>query len=108
MDEGIRVAVVSLPLRLSVSLGPASVETTRPAPAASEAVAREYRDRDGYRADILGPGFAVPLPRVTRAAGDVLTVDDGIGEASVLHDQHVSVVMRRPISRGTRASSMPA
>jgi endonuclease G len=93
--DGTRVAVVTVPLRISVTLGPPTVGTARPAPAATEAVAQDYRDREGYRADFLGAGFAVPLPRVTRGAADVLTFEESGREASVLRYQHFSVVMSR-------------
>ena len=38
----------------------------------TEAVAADYRDREGYVANFLGKKFKVDLPAVTRDAGDVL------------------------------------
>jgi endonuclease G, mitochondrial len=102
---------ITIPLTVTVSLGDAAAAPARrgvrvmaamPADAAGgavegeEAVAEDYRDREGYQPEFLGDGrFEVDLPAVTRAADDVLEFEfDGKTETA-LNYLHYSVVMSR-------------
>jgi endonuclease G, mitochondrial len=102
---------ITIPLTVTVSLGDAAagaatrgvrVMPAMPADAAGgavegeEAVAEDYRDREGYQPEFLGDGrFKVDLPAVTRAADDVLEFEfDGKTETA-LNYLHYSVVMSR-------------
>jgi endonuclease G len=92
-DEA-RSAMISLPLVITVELGTPVFGAPAVANAPShEAVAEDYSDREGYLADFLGDRFEVPMPKVVRAAADVLTVDMGGRRASVLRYQNFSVLM---------------
>lgn len=61
----------------------------------TEAVASDYRDREGYRADFLGADAAVDLPTVTRGVEDILKFDAEERTETELRYQHFSVVMNR-------------
>jgi endonuclease G len=104
-------ASVTVPLTVTISLGSAGERMPTsprnrlpPAPQRDddadievdeEAVASDYRDREGYQANFLGDGIVVELPSVERDADDVLDFDaDGRSE-TVLRYEHFSVVMRR-------------
>jgi endonuclease G, mitochondrial len=92
-DEA-RSAMVSLPLVITVTLGTPVFGAPAVAAAPSqEAVAEDYSDREGYLADFLGDRFEVPMPKVVRAAADVLTFDMGGRRASLLRYQNFSVLM---------------
>ncbi|WP_181832672.1 DNA/RNA non-specific endonuclease [Bosea caraganae] len=101
-------ASLTIPLTITVSLGgqaglepPArrwSGAPTEPDDGGGESGGEEarpedYRDREGYAADFLGE--TVPLPKVERAASDVLTYDNEGQQDSVLRYEHYSVVMSR-------------
>src|SRR5262245_33626160 len=102
---------ITIPLTVTVSLGDAAaaaaprgvrVMAAMPADAASgavegeEAVAEDYRDREGYQPEFLGDGnFKGDLPTVTRAADDVLEFEFDGNTETALHYQHYSVVMSR-------------
>jgi endonuclease G, mitochondrial len=102
---------ITIPLTVTVSLGDAAagaaprgvrVMPAIPADAAGgavegeEAVAEDYRDREGYQPEFLGDGrFKVDLPAVTRAADDVLDFEFDGSTETALNYQHYSVVMSR-------------
>ncbi len=99
---------MTVPLTITVSLGgPTAVAPARPRtplPASrddgaidgEEAVAADYRDREGYDPAFLGGGaLAVALPAVERHANDVLDFEfEGRTETELRYD-HYSVVMSR-------------
>jgi endonuclease G len=100
-------ASITIPLTITVSLGRAAQPLRPQSPAApmtgdgageiegEEAVASDYRDREGYNASFLGDGAEVVLPKVTRGSKDVLTYDfDGKTESELKY-VHYSVVMSR-------------
>src|SRR5262249_14087298 len=102
-------ATLSIPLTVNVSISMDGVRSTArermlsaaPGPdipdfiAETEAVAADYRDREGYVAAFLGKKFAVDLPEVTRDAGDVLDFEiDGEAQTELRYE-HYSVVMSR-------------
>ncbi|MGI8783006.1 MAG: DNA/RNA non-specific endonuclease [Acidobacteriota bacterium] len=61
---------------------------------ATEGVPEDYLDRGGYRADFLGGGIKVALPKVTRDSNQVLTFDfAGNPDEVELKYEHFSVVM---------------
>ena len=61
-----------------------------------EAVAEDYRDREGYQADFLGDGkLAVGLPAVQRGADDILDFQFNGKTETELRYEHYSVVMSR-------------
>lgn len=91
-------ASVSIPLVVTVSLGD-GVRAPEPAAVpsgddevAAEAPIADYRDREGYRADFLGPSFPVELPEIRRDVEDVLVFGD---DQTVLAYEHFSVVMSK-------------
>ena len=96
------VTRLNIPLTVTIALDdipPASVARASLPPApdddeeGNEAIAADYRDREGYRTKFLGP--EVPLPTVARDAADVLRFQvDGHAE-TVLKYEHYSVVMSR-------------
>jgi len=99
-------ATVTIPLTITVSIdvagAPASPVARTIAPPADiasdsvggvEARVEDYRDRRGYQPTFLG--FEVPLPRVERAADDVLRFPADDGTDSELRYEHFSVVMSR-------------
>ncbi len=55
----------------------------------------DYDDRTGYAASFLGSRFAVPLPRVTRAAADIFEFEAKGKKETELRYEHYSVVMSR-------------
>ena len=61
----------------------------------TEAVASDYSEREGYRADFLGAGAAVALPTVTRGVDNILEFDVEGRTERELRYQHFSVVMNR-------------
>ena len=100
-------ASVSIPLVVTVSLGDAfqpvmQPPAPRPRPAAAtngkasdgevatEAVAKDYSDREGYQRDFLGDDAIVGLPQIARDLDDVLAFGDHETE---LKYEHFSVVM---------------
>lgn len=103
-----RSATVTIPLTVTVSIGdigdrlaPSRGYTVSTAPVADdaaggdEAVAGDYRDREGYRPDFLGKKFKVDLPSVDRGADDVLDFEvDGKSDTELRYE-HYSVVMSR-------------
>lgn len=105
-------ASVTIPLTVTVSLGnvpgyASAPRPDRPVPAAliddhggavdgDEAVAEDYRDREGYQSDFLGDGkLAVDLPSVDRGADDVLDFQFNGKTDTELRYEHYSVVMNR-------------
>jgi endonuclease G, mitochondrial len=98
------VAGLTIPLRITVSLGSAGplAHFRRPLPVTDsgmvegeEGIASDYDDRRGYQPDFLGENFPVDLPRVVRDADDVLGfARDGGGEEELRYE-HFSVVMSR-------------
>ena len=102
-------ATLTIPLTLNVSItmdGIKSAARNQTLPttrgpenadffAETEAVAADYKGREGYIADFLGKKFAVDLPEVTRDAGDVLNFDIAGESQTVLRYEHFSVVMSR-------------
>jgi endonuclease G len=100
---------VTIPLTVTVSLGrpgPAPVPPPvhlPPSPTnddddldvAEEAVAADYRDRDGYLSGFLGDDAVVELPTVERDSDDVLELETEEGADSELRYEHFSVVMSR-------------
>jgi endonuclease G len=61
-----------------------------------EAVAEDYRDREGYQSDFLGDGkMAVDLPAVDRDANDILDFQFNGKTDTELRYEHYSVVMSR-------------
>jgi endonuclease G len=104
---------ITIPLTVTVSLGDATAPGLRnlrpmtataamPADAASgavegeEAVAEDYRDREGYQPDFLGDGkMKVDLPSVSRGADDMLEFDFDGETRTELKYLHYSVVMSR-------------
>ncbi|MBI5320022.1 DNA/RNA non-specific endonuclease [Bradyrhizobium sp.] len=101
---------ITIPLTVTVSLGDAAAPAPRnvramPAVPADggdgavggdEAVAEDYRDREGYQPDFLGDGSSkVGLPSVTRAADDVLEFAFEGDTLTELKYLHYSVVMSR-------------
>ena len=61
-----------------------------------EAVAEDYRDRDGYQSDFLGRGkMSVDLPSVERDADDLLDFQFNGKTDTVLRYEHYSVMMSR-------------
>ncbi len=106
---------VTVPLTITVSLGgdgavAAAVPAPPPAPAPAASSdldddlidaeiegPEKYRDRQGYMTDFIGTGScAVPLPKVTCRARDVLEFDLEGQTEHVLAYEHFSVVMNRP------------
>lgn len=104
-----RSATVTIPLTVIVSIGdpgeplppsrgyPLSTASVAGDTAAveTEAVAADYRDREGYQADFLGKKFKVDLPSVDRDAGDVLDFEVDGNSDTELRYEHYSVVMSR-------------
>ena len=105
-------ASVTIPLTVMVSLGSLPGRSTAPQrnrPLASalvddsggavdgeEAVAEDYRDRDGYQSDFLGRGkMSVDLPSVERDADDLLDFQFNGKTDTVLRYEHYSVMMSR-------------
>ena len=105
-------ASVTIPLTVTVSLGNVSGRGAAPQrfrglPSAladdsggvvdgEEAVAEDYRDREGYQADFLGDGkLAVGLPAVQRDADDILDFQFNGKTETELRYEHYSVVMSR-------------
>jgi endonuclease G len=105
-------ASVTIPLTVTVSLGNvsgrgAAPQRVRGLPSAladdsggivdgEEAVAEDYRDREGYQADFLGDGkLAVALPAVQRDADDILDFEYNGKTETELRYEHYSVVMSR-------------
>jgi endonuclease G len=102
---------LTIPLTITVSLGAPAAATPMPAPRArvlappfaveggevegEEAVAEDYRDREGYDAAFLGADAHVSLPRVAREADDVLAFDFDGARTTELKYMHYSVVMSR-------------
>lgn len=101
---------VTIPLTITVSLGSApqtlaARRPTMPVPAAGdagdfvageEAVAEDYRDREGYQADFLGDKkLSVNLPSVARDSDDVLEFEFNGETLTELRYEHYSVVMSR-------------
>lgn len=98
---------VTIPLTVTVTLGqparpPASSRVPLAPPptrddddvdVAEEAVAADYRDREGYQRDFLGEDAIVELPAVERDAGDVLEIEGEDGTDTELRYEHFSVVM---------------
>lgn len=104
-----RTASVTIPLTVTVSIGDLGERSslsrgypvsTAPvaddAPVAeTEAVAADYRDREGYQPDFLGKTFKVDLPSVDHDADDVLDFEvDGKSDTELRYE-HYSVVMSR-------------
>jgi endonuclease G, mitochondrial len=101
-------AAFTIPLTITLTLGKLRGSQPRisPTPAgqpdraadiAEEAVAGDYRDRQGYMQSFLGNGnkFKVPLPSVQRDADDVLEFELDGGTETELRYEHFSVVMSR-------------
>jgi endonuclease G, mitochondrial len=103
-------ASVTIPLTVTVSLGNVSggaPQRFRGLPSAladdsggvvdgDEAVAEDYRDREGYQADFLGDAkLAVGLPAVQRGADDILDFQFNGKSETELRYEHYSVVMSR-------------
>jgi endonuclease G len=103
-------ASVTIPLTVTVSLGnvPGRMpQRLRGLPSAladdaggvvdgEEAVAEDYRDREGYQADFLGDDkLAVGLPAVQRNADDILDFQFNGKTETELRYEHYSVVMSR-------------
>jgi endonuclease G, mitochondrial len=103
-------ASITIPLTVTVSLGNVSAgvpQRSRGLPAAlvddsggvvdgEEAVAEDYRDREGYQADFLGDGkLAVGLPAVQRGADDILDFQFNGKTETELRYEHYSVLMSR-------------
>jgi endonuclease G, mitochondrial len=99
-------ATITIPLTITVSLSAPSpvAQRGRSLPVATldsgeveglEAVAEDYRDREGYDPAFLGDGQHVGLPVVTRSADDVLSFDFGGKTDTELKYFHYSVVMSR-------------
>jgi endonuclease G len=103
-------ASVTIPLTVTVSLGNVSglaPQRLRGLPSAlagdtggivdgEEAVAEDYRDREGYQADFLGDGkLAVGVPSVQRNADDILDFQFNGKTETELRYEHYSVVMSR-------------
>jgi endonuclease G len=103
-------ASVTIPLTVTVSLGNVSARVPQryrglPSVLADdsggvvdgeEAVAEDYRDREGYQADFLGDGkLAVGLPAVQRNADDILDFQFNGESETELRYEHYSVVMSR-------------
>jgi endonuclease G len=103
-------ASITIPLTVTVSLGNVSggvPQRSRALPSAladgsggvvdgEEAVAEDYRDREGYQAGFLGDGkLAVGLPAVQRGADDILDFQFNGKSETELRYEHYSVVMSR-------------
>jgi endonuclease G len=107
-QDSLGAASVTIPLTVTVSLGglpiPAS-QRHRVWPAASaddstvvvdgeEAVAADYRDRGGYKAEFLGRNkLAVDLPSIERNADDILDFEFNGSSETELRYEHYSVMM---------------
>jgi endonuclease G len=104
--SGPNSATITLPLTITVSLGaPApQISRLRAPPSAAEtdgeiegeeAVAADYRDREGCDPAFLGADAEVALPAVTKNAGDMLDFSfEGQSETELKY-MHYSVVMSR-------------
>src|SRR6185436_13171297 len=102
-------ASIQIPLTVTVSVGtPVATGPARSSPRGggdvphsdsaeiddgNEAVAEDYRDRGGYRADFLGEDAVVALPMVDRNRADVLKIDADESGGNELRYEHFSVVM---------------
>ena len=110
----------TIPLRVSVELGPPEVvpagqtaaQTTAVSPAVApprpaeepgdddevldvEARPEDYRDRTGYDPAFLGHGLEAPLPEIRSGADQVVTFSVNGDTESVLKYEHFSVIMHR-------------
>jgi endonuclease G len=103
---GANSATITLPLTITVSLGAPAQQKSRlrtlPGLAegdgeieGEEAVAADYRDREGYDPAFLGVDAEVALPAVTKNARDVLGFSFEGKSATELKYMHYSVVMSR-------------
>ncbi len=105
-------ASVTFPLTVTVSLGTASGAMALPQPRwprptslsdgsggevdGEEAIAEDYRDREGYQPDFLGEDkMTIDLPSVERATDDVLDFQFNGKAETELRYEHYSVVMNR-------------
>jgi len=103
-------ASITIPLTVTVSLGNVSggaPQRSRGLPAAlvddsggvvdgEEAVAEDYRDREGYQTDFLGDAkLAVGLPAVQHNADDILDFQFNGKTETELRYEHYSVLMSR-------------
>jgi endonuclease G len=61
----------------------------------TEAAPEDYRDRQGYQEDFLGPENIIRLPKVVRDADQVLAFTYMGKEETLLRYQHFSVIMNR-------------
>ena len=118
IDQQPTVVTFQVPLTISIQLGPvnAPATATLPAPATAPVVTQpepepddqddsdevfeegrveDYSGKDGYQADFLGSDFEVPMPRVVKAAKDLLPLNDSDGSEFVLNYEHYSVLMSK-------------
>jgi endonuclease G len=104
--SGANSTTITLPLTITVSLGAPAPQISRlralPGVAegdgeveGEEAVAADYRDREGYDPAFLAASAEVALPAVTENAGDVLNFSfEGKSETELKY-MHYSIVMSR-------------
>lgn len=101
-------ATLTVPVTITVSIGGAPSIRKSIAPVRSlgpadgggdiegeEAVAADYRDREGYSSDFLGEGLEVPFPEVLTGSDDILDFEIDGQEETALKYEHFSVVMSR-------------
>ena len=123
MTSGGRQLSVTIPVHITVDIGDAAAQTGQtasvsvasagePSVAAddevddgdtgeedddelilTEARPEEYENRQGYSTHFLGNGVEVPIPTVTKNAGDVLTFDFNGKTRTLLDYEHFSVMM---------------